>query len=169
MTVVLLAATILCSAVAAGQSAPSSSVAQAVEVHASLLGFNLLWPSSRCCAFTLHLAPSGDVTTTLQLDKPVTRTSRATPEELTALRRALDESRFFSLPADVGMLPVDGDEHRMEVRLGGRSHRVTLYDWPDDWGNASYMRGKELERTRRAYAVWSIIRSLVKDERATVP
>jgi hypothetical protein len=141
-----------------------------LEVQASLSGFNLLWPTSRCCAFTLHLAANGELVTTLQLEGgPVTTTSRLTADEVSGFRHVLEDARFFSLPHAVGPMPVDGDEHEMRVRLGSRSRTVTLFDWPDDWEKAPYLSRSELERTRRAYVVWSALRALVKDARATVP
>jgi hypothetical protein len=58
--------------------------------------------------------------TTLQLeDGPVTTTSRLSADKLAALRQVLEDARFFSLPPEVGALPVDGDEHKMRVRLVG--------------------------------------------------
>ena len=38
-----------------------------LEIQASLTGFNLMPGSRRCCAFDLHLAPTGELTTTLRL------------------------------------------------------------------------------------------------------
>ena len=141
-----------------------------LEVYASLSGYNLLWPTARCCAFQLPLKAGGELTTTLQLDEGrVTTKSRVSADELRSLQRVLEQAKFFNLPAEVGSMPVDGDEHRIQVRLGKRAHKVTLFDWPDDWARAPYLSQRELERTRRAYAVWHAIRALVKDPRATVP
>ena len=57
----------------------------------------------------------------------------------------------------------------MQIRLGNRSRTVTLYEWPDDWFTpTTYLSLKELETTRRAYVVWSAIRALIRDTRATV-
>ena len=151
-------------------AADSGSAKPELEIQASLYGFNLLWPESRCCAFNLHLRSSGALTTTITFaDGPVTSNLQLSDAELGALRDTLATARFFDLPKDVGALPVDGDEHRMQIRLGNRSRTVTLYDWPDDWSTATYLSPKELERTRRAYAVWSAIRALIRDTRATVP
>ena len=88
---------------------------------------------------------------------------------MSALRELLATTRFFDLPKDVGALPVDGDQHRMHIRLGNRSRTVTLFDWPDDRATAKYLSATELARTRRAYTVWAANRGLVTDARAKVP
>jgi len=141
-----------------------------LEIHASLFGYNLRWPTSRCCAFDLHLRPDGELSITIELESgPVTCTSRLSQHELVSLRNLVADARFFSLPEDVGLLPVDGDARMMRIRLGDRSRTVTLNHWFDDWSDASYLSQKELERTRRAHAVWAAIRALVKAPQATVP
>ena len=48
-----------------------------LEIQASLSGFNLLWPESRCCAFDLHLRPNGALTATITFASgPVTTNSQ---------------------------------------------------------------------------------------------
>ena len=141
-----------------------------LEIKASLSGYNLLRPASRCCAFDLHVKPNGEVTMTLLLEGGrQTSTSLLSAEQVASLRQVIQGARFFSLPAHVGPMPVDGDAHVMRIRLGERSWQVTLYAWPKDWGKAPYLTKEELDQTRRAYAVWSAVRALVKEPRATVP
>ena len=146
-------------------AAPASGSAKPeLEIQASLYSVDLLPPKSRCCAFTLHLQPSGALTTTITFkDGPVTSNSQLSESELGALRDTLATARFFGLPKDAGVFAEDGLEHRMQIRLGNRSHTVALYDWPDEWSTATYM-----SPTRRAYVVWSAIRALIEDTRATV-
>jgi hypothetical protein len=152
-------------------AAPESGSAKPeLEIQASLYSINLLPPESRCCAFTLHLQPSGALTTTITFkDGPVTSHSQLSEAELGGLRGTLAAARFFDLPKDVGVLPEDGVEHRMQIRLGNRSRTVALYEWPDDqFTPTTDLSLKELETTRRAHMVWSAIRALIKDARATV-
>ena len=157
----LLVSAVLALALAAPDS---GSAKPELEIQASLYSVNLLPPESRCCAFKLHLQPSGALTTTITFkDGPVTSNSQLSESELGALRDTLAAARFFDLPKDVGVFAEDGLEHRMQIRLGNRSHTVALYDWPDEWSTATYM-----SPTRRAYVVWSAIRALIKDTRATV-
>ncbi len=157
----LLVSAILTLALAAPDS---GSATPELEIQASLYSVNLLPPESRCCAFKLHLQPSGALTTTITFKNgPVTSHSQLSESELGALRDTLVALRFFDLPKDVGVLAEDGLEHRMQIRLGNRSHTVALYDWPDEWSTATYM-----SPTRRAYVVWSAIRALIRDTRATV-
>ncbi len=147
-------------------AAPDSGSAKAeLEIQASLYSADLLPPKSRCCAFKLHLQPSGALTTTITFKNgPVTSHSQLSESELGELRDTLVALRFFDLPKDVGVFAQeDGLEHRMQIRLGNRSHTVALYDWPDEWSTATYM-----SPTRRAYVVWSAIRALIRDTRATV-
>lgn len=141
----------------------------ALRVQASLTGYNVLWPASRCCAFAVEILPHGQCKVTVQ-GKSGPRVVRSWPSfgQLASLRTALQEQAFFSLPESVGSIPVDGDQHSMTISLGKQKHTVRLYDWPGDWADADYLPKAELEQTRRAFAVWSILRSLVTDPEATV-
>jgi len=143
----------------------SSSARPELEIQASLYSVDLLLPpESRCCAFELHLQPGGALTTTVTFkDGPVTSHSHLSESEVGALRDTLVALRFFDLPKYVGVFAEDGLEHRMQIRLGNRTHTVALYEWPAEWSAATYM-----SPTRRAYVVWSAIRALISDTRATV-
>jgi hypothetical protein len=165
--IVLLGSAVLTFALAAPGS---GSARPELEIQASLYSVNLLPPESLCCAFRLHLQPSGALTTTVTFKGgPVTSNSQLSESELGALRGTLAAARFFDLPKYVGVLPEDGVEHRMHIRLGNRSRTVTLYEWPDDWSTPTTdLSLKELETTRRAHMVWSAIRALIRDTRATV-
>jgi hypothetical protein len=151
-------------------AAPSARP-ESLEIRAALSGFNLLDASTRCCAFTLALAADGSLTTSLQTKDGERRTSRRVPpEELDRLRRVIRDAKFLSLPADVpSMAPVDADEHRMHIRFGPRARKVTLHEWPANWGNAGHLSKRDLDRIQRAFAVWRAIRDLITDPEATVP
>ncbi len=141
-----------------------------LEIRASLYGYNLLMPEARCCAFELVIRPDGQMNASINLASGVVvRDGQLSPAEFASLRQAILTAQFFDLPEDVGAMPVDGDEHRMQVRLGSRSRTVTLYDWPDDWSDAGYLSRNELAQTRRAYVVWAALRALVKEPQAQVP
>jgi hypothetical protein len=158
---VLLVSAVLTLALAAPDS---GSAKLELEIQASLYSVDLLPPESRCCAFKLHLQPSGALATTITFKNgPVTSNSQLSESELDALRDTLVALRFFDLPKYVGVFAEDGLEHRMQIRLGNRSHTVALYEWPAEWSAATYM-----SPTRRAYVVWSAIRALIRDTRATV-
>lgn len=142
--------------------------AEGLQVEASLKGYNLLWPTPRCCAFTLEIRPNGSCSVIVRAARERRETSFVVPPRvLEALRLVLREEDFFSLPQRVGAMIVDGDMHKMTIRLGAQAHTVTLYDWPDDWANVGYLSKEELEHTRRAYRVWRLIRALVVDPEAT--
>ena len=140
-----------------------------LHVNASLTGYNFLAPTSRCCAFELEVRPDGQATATI-VGEPKTRVVhfKVPPHELATLRKALQEQDFFSLPEIVGSLAFDGDFHMMVISVGKRKRAVRLDNWPDDWASADYMTKAELDQTRRAYAIWKILRSWVVDPRATV-
>ena len=42
-----------------GPAHPDTYPSGELEIQASLIGYNLLWPSSRCCAYSLHIYPDG--------------------------------------------------------------------------------------------------------------
>jgi hypothetical protein len=133
-----------------------------LEVSAALSGFNLLSPESRCCAFELFLSPDGRMSFTLHAPHGNrTKTLQLSKVQLASLRQTIEDSEFFSLPKDLGDIPVDGDEHRMSIRIGSRANTVRLYECSS--------RGDAGERrVRRACAVWYAIRNLVNDPEATV-
>ena len=140
-----------------------------LSVKASLYGYNLLYPSTRCCAFTLSILPDGKATFLIE-GRPRQQEVQFTipTEKLGLLRSALEENKFFSLPERVGPIPVDGDEHRMEITLGTKKRTVVLYDWREHLAEGDQLSKDAPDRIRRAHAVWKVLRSLVPDARVTV-
>jgi hypothetical protein len=150
-----------------------ASQADELEIRASLSGYNLLWPTSRCCAFDLHVLADGHATVEIHVgatrsagEANARRTSRfrLSPTEIDALRSAIEKAEFFAIPEQVGVRPVDGDERRMEIRVGDRSHRVLLTGW-----GMSPSGGDHPEATERARSLWTALRLLVKDPEVTLP
>lgn len=147
--------------------------AEELEIHASLSGYNLLWPSSRCCAFELQLEPSGKGLVTVHVNtrghpEEQTLSLALTATEMALLRETILKNDYFSLPSDIGPWPVHGDERRMEIRLGNRSKKVELADWPDD-SVADGLGDAKRDQVRRAGEVWSAIRKLVRVKGLELP
>ena len=140
-----------------------------LHIKASLSGYNLLIPASRCCAFELEVLPDGRATATIQ-DEPKARVLhfKVPADQLAVLRKTLQEQTFFSLPEIVGSMATDGDFHIMAISVGKKKRSVRLHDWPADWKHADYMTKAELDQTWRAYSVWKILRSWVNDPKASV-
>jgi hypothetical protein len=139
-----------------------ATAAPDLEIHASLSGYNLLLPEGRCCGFDLLLSPDGNVAITLHVSRGQRKKRlRLSAAQLSSLRRTLNDADFFSLPQSVGEMPVDGDRHRMTIRIGSRSHTINLYECPS-------ARNDGLPEVRRACAVWESIRELVDDPEARV-
>jgi hypothetical protein len=148
-------------ALAQGQPA----VTPAIEIEASLSGYNLLWPSQRCCSFELKLARSGKVTVVVNVNnrsEPVERrrTFQLNSAQLHALKDAIARARFFELPRAVGTTPVDGDMRKVRIRVGDKSHHVEI-------GESALSSALTAELARAA-AVWRAIRDLVPIPESTV-
>src|SRR5262245_58155272 len=84
--------------------AQPARTAEPFKIKASLSGYNLLWPTGRCCAFDLILGASGKGTVTIhdkRGDSPRDRTFplELTPKQIDALFTAVSSNEFFSLPA----------------------------------------------------------------------
>ena len=130
---------------------------QSVEIDASLHGYNLLWPSPRCCAFDLHVAPDGHavVKTKINMGKrPKIWTSKftLTPHQMLRIRDSVYEVGFFNLPDDICCGPMDGDERVITIAIGDRKHRVTFPD---------YVVSDQINDLRRVDKLWMEIKSLV--------
>ena len=107
------------------------AAAQEMEIIASRFGYNLLWPTKRCCAFDLRLLSDGSGTVAVKRNaatEPVidSQPLKLTAEDMRALQRSVEEIDFFSLPKEICCGPVDGDMQRISVSLGGRTHQVTF-------------------------------------------
>jgi hypothetical protein len=117
-----------------------------MEVQASLSGYNLLWPSSRCCAFELHIESRGRETIVFEVntgEKSVKKTQATTlaPAQLAQIRSKLVEMDFFHTPTEFGFGAIDGDQRRLRVRLGVQSHTVSI---PDAVANDAPVASKKL-------------------------
>ena len=104
-----------------------------MEIQASLSGYNLLWPSTRCCAVELHINSHGVETVISEVNTGETSVKKAqattlTPDQLAQIRSKLLEIDFFHTPTDLGPVAIDGDERRLSVRLGAQSHTVNIPD-----------------------------------------
>ena len=141
-------------------SASGSATAQELEIVASRFGYNLLWPTKRCCAFELRLPADGAGTLTVKrnggpdplterLSVPMSR------EEIANLQRAIEAVDFFSLPKEICCGPVDGDMQRISVRMAGRTHQVTFGDGASDTQRSEH---------QRALKVWRAIKGRFKLE-----
>jgi hypothetical protein len=134
--------------------------AQDMDIVVSRFGYNLLWPTTRCCAFELHLPADGAGTLTVKRNggsDPITEKHRVTlsPVEMTNLKRTLEAADFFSLPKEICCGPVDGDLQRISVRLAGRSHQVTFGEGASDNHQSEH---------RRVLKVWRTIKDRFKIE-----
>lgn len=164
LTVFLLALTL---------SASNAHAAEALTIKASLSGYNLIWPTSRCCAFDLALQESGKVTIIIhdkRGDEP--RDQRVdlnlTTSQVDALLQAISSNEFFSLPASVGDRPIDDDVRRMEIQVGPRTHKVELNGWPITQQTLETYDVKKRSQIAQAAAVWTAIRKLVSAPQVTL-
>jgi hypothetical protein len=133
----------------------TAALAEDLEISASRFGYNLIWPTKRCCAFELHITANGAATLTVNRnsgEQPVAESQaiKLPPERLAELRRTIDENNFFSLPAQICCGPVDGDEQRIAIHLGARSHQVRF-----GMGASDEQRAEQT----RAVNVWNAIKA----------
>jgi hypothetical protein len=107
------------------------AIAEDLDIRASRSGYNLLWPTNRCCAFDLHISGDGVATVVVKRSEGKEPTSESqtltlSPETMAKLRKLIDDNEFFSLPQDLGPWPIDGDEQRIVIRIGDRAHHVSF-------------------------------------------
>ena len=143
-----------------GFGSPKSSLVRSLEVDASLSGYNLLWPSQRCCSFELKVAPSGRATLRVDISsgsRPIERKEvfRLTTLQMKRLENAIAEARFFELPAVVGTTALDGDIRKVQIRRGNQTHQVEI---GESVGTGSVATAE----LSRAESVWRAIRDLLK-------
>lgn len=131
----------------------ASAFGEEMEIRASLSGYDLLWPTSRCCAFDLHIATDGAATVVAKVnsgDRPAieTKSIRLSRDQIRSLEGLVRRSRFFALPTEICCGPIHSDERRISVRIGKRSHEVRFSE-------SSQAKQKELAR---ALEVWAALR-----------
>jgi len=132
--------------------------AEELEITASRFGYNLLWPTKRCCAFDFRVVIDGAATLSVKRNgtaEPVTesRSFELTPQGLLNIRRVLEQADFFALPKEICCGPVDGDMQRISVRLGARTHQVLFGE-----GTSPNQRAE----LARALSVWRVLKGQFK-------
>lgn len=175
-------------------ASPALSEPPHLEVWAELSAYGLMLPTpGHCCAFELHLSPTGEVeieltvpdATGMPTDEPSRSVARR--DDLGAIREAIARADFFDLPARI--TPPTGfhpNSRRVRVKLGERSHEVALElygtqscEGGEEWGLTFADAGdgrlvpvpisaSEKEEIRRVCEVWQAVRALVRDPRATL-
>ncbi len=137
-----------------------------LEIEASVSGYNLLWPSERCCSFALHVTSDGNATLRIQNStgpRPTERTSHfhLTAEQLTSVEDVVVATAFFDLPKIVGTTAIDGDMRNVRIRQpGGQWHEVEVGE--------SALNSTRPSAENRAASVWRAIRDLVRVPELTV-
>jgi len=155
-------------------SATNAHAAEPLKIKASLSGYNLLWPTTRCCAFDLALHASGKVAITIhdkRGDGPQDQSIdlNLTTSQVDALLQVISSNDFFLLPASVGDMPIDDDVRRMEIQVGSRTHKVELNGWPIAQQTLETYDVKKRIQVAQAAAVWIAIRKLVSAPQVSLP
>ena len=153
---------------------PTAQAAEPLKINASLSGYNLIWPTTRCCAFDLALQASGKVAITIHDKRGDTPRDQSidlnlTTSQIDALRQVISSNDFFSLPASVGDMPIDDDVRRMEIQVGSRTHTVELNGWPVGQQTLETYDLKKRTQVAQAAAVWTAIRKLVGAKHVSLP
>jgi hypothetical protein len=136
MTLSMVCLTVIFGSIAllyARPSRPATNPSDELEIQASLIGYNLLWPSRRCCAYDLHIYPDGRETVAANVstgDSPskFNQELKLTPGQLEKIRQALRETDYLNAPGDLCCGGVDTDERKLSVRIGTVTHSVTIPD-----------------------------------------
>ena len=155
-------------------SAQHALSAEPLKIKASLSGYNLIWPTIRCCAFDLALQASGKGMVTIHDKRGGEPRDQAVEINLTAsqideLFRVIASNEYFSLPASVGDMPIDDDVRRMEIQIGSRTHKVELNGWPIAQQTLDSYDIEKRAQIARAAAVWVAIRQLVSAPHVSLP
>ena len=145
----------------AAMAATASAQSVALHIEASRQGYSLVWPTERCCAFSISLDGNGSVVVVVDVangPRPEQKTYRftVTPQEVRRISTSLEAERFFELPGQIGSFAVDSDERRIRVRSGNRTHQLRL-GGPGDGSEADALG-------RRAERVWRAIRAVLRTE-----
>jgi hypothetical protein len=112
---------------------PATYPPNEIEIQASLSGYNLLWPSHRCCAYKLHIHPNGRETVVANVstgEKPseFNQEPKLTSEQFEHIRQALKDTDFLKAPSSICCWGVDSDQRHSSVRIGPVTHTVTIPD-----------------------------------------
>jgi hypothetical protein len=131
--------------------------AEQLDIRASLIGYNLIWPSTRCCAFDLHISSDGVTTLEVKINnssKPLTeaQTVQLSPKQISDLKKLIEEVKFFSLPSNICCGPIDGDLRRITVRIGNQMHKIEF----------SEATPKDRRPLERAFKLWRAVRATIK-------
>jgi hypothetical protein len=152
---------------------PSIS-AEPLQIKASLSGYNLIWPTTRCCAFELTLNASGKGVVIIhdkrgETPRDNTIELNLSGSQVDALLKTISNNQFFSLPASVGNMPIDDDVRRIEITLGSKAHKVELNGWPIAQDALDSFDATKRAQITRAAAVWSSIRQLIPSQIMSLP
>jgi hypothetical protein len=147
--------------------AATSSPAE-LEIRASLEGYNLLWPSTRCCAFNLHIYPNGHETIVANIGtgpspSEFTQNLTLTAEQLQRIRIALNDADFVNLPTDLCCGWLHSDHRHLSVRVGTITHAVNI---PDDLSTDAPLASKQ--QLIKLKALWAVVTDQVKIPGANV-
>lgn len=139
-----------------------------IEIEASLSGYNLLWPSQRCCAYKLHIYPDGRETVVANVstgEKPseFNQEMTLTPGQFEHIRQALKDTDFLNAPNSICCWGVDSDERHLTVRVGSVTHTVTIPD-----GIAPDAPPALRQQFTRLRALWTVVTELADIPGATV-
>lgn len=112
---------------------PATYPPNEIEIQASLSGYNLLWPSQRCCAYKLHIFPNGRETVVANVstgEKPseFNQELTLTSGQFERIRQVLKDTDFLNAPSSICCWGVDSDERHLSVRIGTVTHTVTIPD-----------------------------------------
>jgi hypothetical protein len=127
-----------------------------IEIQASLIGYNLLWPSRRCCAYDLHIYPDGHETiaanvTTGDSPRKFSQELKLTSGQVEKIRQALKETDYLNVPDNLCCGGVDSDERKLSVRIGAVTHSVII---PEDLAaDAPPALRQQFERLMSLWAV----------------
>jgi hypothetical protein len=165
LTFVALAVTVIAQPAHAGEP---------LKIKASLSGYNLIWPTSRCCAFDLVVGASGKGAVIIhdkRGDAPRDKTVQLelTSKQVDALVTTITSNEFFSLPASVGDMPIDDDVRKMEIEVGSKRHKVELNGWPVSQETLASYDTKKRKQVTQAAAVWVAIRQVVTSSEVSLP
>ena len=135
-------------------AATTPAFAEELEIRASLFGYNLLWPTSRCCAFDLHISGDGAATVVIRNNSDErtatkTETFQLSSKQILDLKKLIADVQFYSLPKEMCCGPVDGDQRRITVRIDNRSHQIEFGE----------VYGKQQKELAQAIKLWAALRA----------